>query len=86
MEGLQALAQKTLGGPVRIAYPTGIAGLPSQLRKPIFSTAVGLLLWGIKHQGEKRSYRNSERTLWGSRPFWGRNSTNDAERQKVAAE
>ena len=86
LPGMKELAQKTLGGPVRIAYPTGIAGLPSQLRKPIFSTAVGLLLWGIKHQGVKRLYRNPERTLWGSRPFWGRNSTDDAERKKVAAE
>ncbi|PKB78561.1 MAG: cell division protein FtsA [SAR202 cluster bacterium Io17-Chloro-G9] len=86
LPGVKELAQKTLGGPVRIAYPTGIAGLPSQLRKPIFSTAVGLLLWGIKHQGEKRPYRNSERTLWGSKPFWSRNSTADAEDQKVAAQ
>ncbi len=67
MEGLQELAQKTLGGPVRIAYPRGIAGLPTQLRKPSFSAGVGLLLWGIKHQGEKRQYRNGHRTLWGGK-------------------
>ena len=67
MEGLQELAQKTLGGPVRIAYPRGIAGLPTQLRKPTFSAGIGLLLWGIKHQGEKRRYRNGHRTLWGAK-------------------
>ena len=44
MAGVKELALKTLGGPVRIAYPSGIVGLPSQLRKPTFSTAVGLLL------------------------------------------
>jgi cell division protein FtsA len=66
-EGLQALAQKILGGPVRIAYPRGIAGLPTQLRKPTFSAGIGLLLWGIKHQGEKRHYRNGHRTLWGAK-------------------
>ena len=65
MPGLRELAQKTLGGPVRIAYPQGIAGLPSQLRKPMFSASVGLVLWGIKHQGEKRDYHSGERTLWG---------------------
>ena len=48
--GLQELVQETLGGPVRIGYPYGIAGLPAELRKPTFSGAVGLLLWGIKHQ------------------------------------
>ena len=67
LEGLQELAQKTLAGPVRIAYPRGIAGLPAQLRKPTFSAGVGLLLWGIKHQGEKRRYGNGHRTLWGSK-------------------
>lgn len=51
MEGLQELVTEIMGGPVRIGYPYGIFGLPSQLRKPTFSAAVGLLLWGIKHQG-----------------------------------
>ena len=50
IEGLQELVQETLGGPVRIGYPYGISGLPAELRKPTFSGAVGLLLWGIKHQ------------------------------------
>ena len=55
--GLEELTEKVLGGPVRIAYPTGVSGLPTQLRKPGFSAAVGTLLWGIKHQGEGRTYR-----------------------------
>ncbi|MFP6634315.1 MAG: hypothetical protein VCB79_00140, partial [Dehalococcoidia bacterium] len=56
------LALKTLGGPVRLAHPQGIAGLPTQLQKASTSTAVGLLLWGIKHQGGKRSYSNGNRS------------------------
>jgi cell division protein FtsA len=84
LPGIRELAQKTLGGPVRIAYPSGIAGLPTQLRKPAFSAGVGLLLWGIKHQGEKRPYRNGERTLWGRKPLlgwlkWGRDSRSKVE-------
>lgn len=63
LPGIRELAKKTLGGPVRIAYPSGIAGLPTQLKKPAFSAPVGLLLWGIKHQGEKRPYRNGKRTV-----------------------
>lgn len=50
IEGLQQLVQETMGGPIRIGYPYGISGLPAELRKPTFSGAVGLLLWGIKHQ------------------------------------
>jgi cell division protein FtsA len=72
MAGLKELVESTLGGPVRIAYPSGIAGLPSQLRKPGFSAGVGALLWGIKHQGESRTYQNGERTLRGYRSFMSR--------------
>ena len=66
MTGLRELTEETLGGPVRIAHPEGIAGLPTQLRKPGFSAGVGTLLWGIKHQGERRSYRSPEgNSIWG---------------------
>ena len=72
MTGLTELVQKTLGGQVRIAYPEGIAGLPAQLRKPAFSAAVGLLLWGIKHQGETRSSLNGGRSIRGNKSWrWG---------------
>tara|TARA_B000000460_G_C21413876_1_gene347790 strand:- start:3 stop:710 length:708 start_codon:yes stop_codon:yes gene_type:complete len=62
LPGIRDLALKTLGGPVRLAHPQGIAGLPTQLQKASTSTAVGLLLWGIKHQGETRSYSNGNRS------------------------
>ena len=72
MTGLSDLVLKILGGQVRIAYPEGIAGLPAQLRKPAFSAAVGLLLWGIKHQGETRSSMNGGRSITGSKSWrWG---------------
>ena len=72
MTGLTDLVQKTLGGQVRIAFPEGIAGLPVQLRKPAFSAAVGLLLWGIKHQGETRSSMNGGRSIMGNKSRrWG---------------
>ena len=72
MTGLTDLVQKTLGGQVRIAYPEGIAGLPAQLRKPAFAAAVGLLLWGIKHQGETRSSLNGGRSIMGNKSWrWG---------------
>jgi len=70
LAGLQELAIKTLGGPVRIGHPRGISGLPTNLRKPAFSTAVGLLLWGIKHQGERRYYGTAQSTLFGKKSFF----------------
>ena len=69
--GLQEFTESVLGEPVRIAYPTGVAGLPTQLRKPGFSAAVGTLLWGIKHQGEGRSYRAPEDSNRGYKSLLG---------------
>jgi len=72
MSGLTDLVEKTLGGQVRLARPEGIAGLPAQLRKPAFAAAVGLLLWGIKHQGETRSSLNGGRSIMGNKSWrWG---------------
>ncbi len=65
MQGVKELAQKITGGPVRIASPLGIAGLPAELRKPAFSAAVGILLWGIKHQSEGNPYQSESRSFWG---------------------
>jgi cell division protein FtsA len=65
MPGIRELAQKITGGPVRIASPLSISGLPAELRKPAFSASVGILLWGIKHQGEARTYHSEQRSFWG---------------------
>jgi len=83
LPGFRELALKTLGGPVRIAFPRGIAGLPSLLQKATASTAVGLLLWGIKHQGEKRNYSNGERTLWGRKASRQRLTLSRKQEEKV---
>ena len=74
LQGLRALARDTTGGPVRLAYPSGIAGLPTQLQKPNASAVVGLLLWGIKHHGQKRTYSLSERSKNGRRSHNDRKS------------
>ena len=63
LSGLVELTEKMVGGPARIGWPENVAGLPSQLRKPGFSAAVGALLWGIKHQGERRNYRSSPESV-----------------------
>ena len=81
--GIRELTLKTLGGPVRVAFPRGIAGLPSQLQKASTSTGVGLLLWGIKHQGEKRTYRNGDRTVRAHRGLRERLLGGHKEEQKV---
>ena len=56
LPGLEALIKDNLEIPVRLAFPHGIKGLPTQLQKPEYSVAVGLLLWAVKHQGQKQNY------------------------------
>jgi cell division protein FtsA len=52
MEGVVELAEEIFNMPVSIGYPKGITGLTDIVRNPIYSTAVGLLLYGAKQQHE----------------------------------
>lgn len=53
MEGAVELAEEIFHMPVSIGKPQGITGLTDIVRNPIYSTAVGLLLYGSKQQSEK---------------------------------
>jgi len=48
MEGAVELAEEIFHMPVRLASPQGIAGLTEMVKNPIYSTGVGLLLYGQK--------------------------------------
>lgn len=50
MEGVSELAEEIFHMPVRIGLPQGVEGLQDVIRNPIYSTAVGLLLYGQKKQ------------------------------------
>ncbi|MDV6318933.1 cell division protein FtsA [Chromohalobacter sp. HP20-39] len=47
MEGVVELAEEIFHMPVRIAYPHNVRGLVDVVRNPIYSTGVGLLLYGM---------------------------------------
>ena len=79
MTGLPEMAARMVGEPVRVGYPYGIYGLPDQLRKPSFSAAVGLLLWGIKHHDSAEKLgiptvtaKETKTKRWRFRPARGR--------------
>lgn len=50
MEGVVELAEEIFHTPVRIGSPQNIDGLTDIVRNPIYSTGVGLLLYGLKQQ------------------------------------
>jgi len=50
MEGVVELAEEIFHMPVRLASPQGVAGLSDVVNNPMYSTGVGLLMYGLKQQ------------------------------------
>jgi cell division protein FtsA len=48
MEGVIELAEEIFHMPVRLGMPTNVKGLADIVRNPIYSTGVGLLMYGMK--------------------------------------
>jgi cell division protein FtsA len=53
MEGVAELAEEIFHMPVRIGMPVDVNGLVDIVRNPTYSTAVGLLLYGMKQSQER---------------------------------
>ena len=49
LPGFCELASEMSGLPVRIGKPSGISGLEDEMCKPMYSTAVGLVIYGSNH-------------------------------------
>jgi cell division protein FtsA len=60
MEGVVDLAEEIFHLPVRIGMPTEVQGLTDIVRNPTYSTAVGLLMYGMKHMQQQQG-RQPER-------------------------
>lgn len=69
MEGVIDLAEEVFHMPVRVGVPTMVSGLVDVVRNPIYSTGVGLLLYGIKHQQNNYWEGKAE---WGGQNIWRR--------------
>jgi cell division protein FtsA len=61
MEGVVDLAEEIFHAPVRIGAPHNVQGLADIVKNPIYSTGVGLLLYGLK-QHQEREGMNTRKT------------------------
>lgn len=52
MEGAVELAEEIFHMPVRLGAPKGIRGMADVMNNPVYSTAVGLLVYGLRKQGD----------------------------------
>lgn len=67
MEGVVELAEEIFHMPVRLGAPINVRGLKDIVDNPIYSTGVGLLLYGLHQQGgghDGRSKKNSGGSFW----------------------
>ncbi len=53
MEGVVDLAEEIFHAPVGIGAPHNVNGLADIVKNPIYSTGVGLLLYGLKQYQER---------------------------------
>jgi cell division protein FtsA len=58
MEGAIDLAEEIFHMPVRLGLPTGVSGMPDTTQNPIYSTGVGLLLYGRENATPVRRGRS----------------------------
>jgi cell division protein FtsA len=72
MEGVVDLAEEIFHMPVRLGVPQGVAGLVDVVRNPIYSTGVGLLLYGRHNRGGTRDLLQSAgmNGVWKRMKHW----------------
>lgn len=59
MPGATGLAEKVLGMPVRLGLPRDIGGLGDTVQSPIYTTAVGLVIYAARHHVDMRELEKS---------------------------
>ena len=64
------LARDVLAMPARVGGPAQLTGLVDSINSPAFSTAVGLLSWGMR-SGDFQDSRSQAPVEGGGGPSWG---------------
>jgi cell division protein FtsA len=57
LEGMTELAEFILEMPVRRGVPQGVGGLVGAVNSPVYSTAVGLLLYGLRQSSHEGGFQ-----------------------------
>ena len=70
MEGVVELAEEIFHMPVRIGIPQHVSGLADVVKNPIYSTGVGLLIFGRKQMQEGFSPLRASGGLWERMKSW----------------
>jgi cell division protein FtsA len=63
LDGLVEVAEQVFNAPVRIGIPSGFQGLADDAAQPLYSAAVGLVLYGLRCETGISSNRNQSRRV-----------------------
>jgi cell division protein FtsA len=64
LQGITEMAEQVFNAPTRIGFPEGISGLVEVVNKPMYATAVGLVLYGAKQSKGKKKFRIRDRNIF----------------------
>ncbi|MDD5224772.1 MAG: cell division protein FtsA [bacterium] len=64
LDGIADMGESFFNLPVRIGYPTGIGGLSDVVNSPMYSTGVGLILYGARNRRHSR-FRIRDENIFG---------------------
>jgi cell division protein FtsA len=70
VHGLIDLAEEIFHMPVRVGVPQHVSGLTDVVQNPIYSTGVGLLLYGRDHQGRTQGLKGDSQGLLARMKSW----------------
>ena len=74
MEGMVELAEQVFDMPTKVGCPRGIDGSNEIISNPMYSTGVGLILWGFKKPEEKRDQKGKniiKRAVYRMKSWFG---------------
>lgn len=72
--GLAPLAEQTLNMPVRIGRPVDVLGMGEELASPVYSTSVGLLIYGLNQQEDPQMHIHKKKGVMGQMKRWFKNN------------
>jgi cell division protein FtsA len=71
LEGMVEIAERIFDLPVRVGKPSGVGGLIDVINSPVYSTAVGLIIYGYRSREVRRDrYTMRRRPLWRFREWF----------------
>ncbi|MFH1243653.1 MAG: cell division protein FtsA [Pseudomonadota bacterium] len=64
LAGVTEMAEQIFNAPARVGYPQGVTGLVEVVNKPMYATAVGLVIYGSKESRKPKKFRIRDRNIF----------------------